>query len=76
MEQALDNPFPISTGMIRNTPHPLRADFRTFANPILLDGQRLPAQVGSALGADTDDLLREAGYSDSELARLREQKVI
>jgi crotonobetainyl-CoA:carnitine CoA-transferase CaiB-like acyl-CoA transferase len=76
MEQALDNPFPISTGMIRNTPHPLRADFRTFSNPILLDGQRLPAQVGSALGADTENLLREAGYSDEELARLREQKVI
>jgi crotonobetainyl-CoA:carnitine CoA-transferase CaiB-like acyl-CoA transferase len=76
MEQALSNPFPISTGMIRNTPHPLRPDFRTFANPILLDGQRLPARVGSALGADTDDLLREVGYSDAELAQLRAQKVI
>jgi crotonobetainyl-CoA:carnitine CoA-transferase CaiB-like acyl-CoA transferase len=76
MQQALENPFPISTGMIRNTPHPLRPDFRTFSNPILLDGQRLPARAGSALGADTEALLREAGYSDAELARLREQQVI
>jgi crotonobetainyl-CoA:carnitine CoA-transferase CaiB-like acyl-CoA transferase len=76
MQQALDNPFPTATGMIRNTPHPLRADFRSFANPIKLDGQRLPARSAPALGADTEALLREVGYSDAEIAALRQQKVI
>lgn len=76
MQQALDNPFPAATGMIRNTPHPLRPDFRTFANPIKLDGRRLPARSAPALGADTDDLLREVGYSAEEIAALRQQKVI
>ena len=76
MPQALDNPFPASTGMIRNTPHPLRPDFRAFANPIKLDGSRLPSRAGSALGADTDPVLGELGYSTAEIDALRARKVI
>jgi crotonobetainyl-CoA:carnitine CoA-transferase CaiB-like acyl-CoA transferase len=76
LQQALDSPYPAAIGMIRHTPHPARPDFRSFANPIKLDGERLPSQAGSALGADTEALLREVGYSDSELHELREQHVI
>ena len=67
---ALDNPFLNRTGMIRNTPHPHKSDFRTLANPIKLDGQRLPSKVCSALGADTDEVLRAAGLSERELQEL------
>jgi crotonobetainyl-CoA:carnitine CoA-transferase CaiB-like acyl-CoA transferase len=70
MAGALDNPFLQRTGMIRNTPHPVRSDFRTLASPIKLDGQRLPSRVCSALGADTDELLREAGLTEQELSEL------
>jgi crotonobetainyl-CoA:carnitine CoA-transferase CaiB-like acyl-CoA transferase len=76
IQQALDSPFPSAIGMVRNTPHPQRADFRSFANPIKLDGQRLPARSAAALGADTDDVLRSLGYSDAELAALRKRNVI
>ena len=71
LAQALYNPFPIANGMIRTTPHPLRADFRSFANPIKLDGKRLPATSGPALGADTEAVLGELGYTAEELAALR-----
>ena len=71
LAQALDNPFPIANGMIRTTPHPLRADFRSFANPIKLDGKRLPAASGPALGADTEAVLGDLGYTAEELAALR-----
>jgi crotonobetainyl-CoA:carnitine CoA-transferase CaiB-like acyl-CoA transferase len=71
LAQALDNPFPIANGMIRTTPHPLRADFRSFANPIKLDGERLPAASGPALGADTEAVLGDLGYTAEELAALR-----
>ena len=71
MAQALQNPFPLSTGMIRSTPHPLRPDFRSFANPIKLDGARLPTRTAPALGADTGAVLRELGYSDEEIGSLR-----
>ena len=71
MAQALENPFPTSTGMIRPTPHPLRPDFRTFANQIKLDGQRLAARTAPALGADTDAVLAELGYSVADIAAMR-----
>lgn len=76
LAQALQNPFPLATGMIRNTPHPMREDFRSFANPILLDGARLPTQAGPALGADTCAVLKELGYSDAQLNELEQQGVI
>ena len=76
MPQALDNAFPISTGMIRGVPHPLRPDFRAFANPIKLDGSRLPSRPGPALGADTASILGELGVAESELAGLRARNVI
>ena len=70
MAGALENPFLLRTGMVCNTPHPARSNFRTLANPIKLDGRRLPSKVCSALGADTADLLREVGLTDQELAEL------
>ncbi|GMU68062.1 MAG: CoA transferase [Steroidobacteraceae bacterium] len=76
MEQALDNPFVARTGMIQATPHPQKEGFRALANPIKLDGRRLHGRVGSALGADTRDVLREAGYDDTEIDSLAAQRVI
>jgi crotonobetainyl-CoA:carnitine CoA-transferase CaiB-like acyl-CoA transferase len=76
MAQALENPFPIANGMIRNTPHPKRADFRSFANPIKLDGERLPARSGPALGADTDAVLEELGYSSEDIADFKSRGIL
>ena len=56
--------------------YPLRPDFRTLANPIRLDGQRLEGRSGPALGADTDAILGELGYGPEDLARLRREQVI
>jgi len=69
--QALDNPFAHSVGMVRTVPQPARPDFRALANPIKLDGDRLPSSPGPGLGADTDHYLREIGYMEDEISRLR-----
>jgi crotonobetainyl-CoA:carnitine CoA-transferase CaiB-like acyl-CoA transferase len=71
LANALNNPFLRRVGMVRETPHPTRPDFMTLANPIKLDGQRLPGRVCSPIGADTDSVLREAGLSEPELCALR-----
>ena len=76
LAQALENPYLRDIQMLRNTPHPVRADFRSFVNPIKLDGERLPGQVCSALGADNVQTFRELGVSDEELATLSRDKVI
>jgi crotonobetainyl-CoA:carnitine CoA-transferase CaiB-like acyl-CoA transferase len=76
MAQALDNPYLATIGMIQSTPHPLRPDFRALANPIKLDGRRLPGRVASALGADTQELLRSVGYGPEDLERMRGEGAI
>ncbi len=76
MGQALDNPFVREIGMRRNTPHPERADYQTLANPIKLNGERIASRAGPGLGADTDDILGQLGYSDDELNELRRKSVI
>jgi crotonobetainyl-CoA:carnitine CoA-transferase CaiB-like acyl-CoA transferase len=71
LPQALDNPFAHAVGIVRPLPHPARPDFRVLANPIKLDGERLPSRRAPALGEHTDEVLRSAGFSDAELAALR-----
>jgi crotonobetainyl-CoA:carnitine CoA-transferase CaiB-like acyl-CoA transferase len=73
LAQALDNPYASAIGMVRALPHPARPDFRVLANPIKLGGLRLPSKRAPGLGEHTDYLLREAGYSDAEIAALRER---
>jgi crotonobetainyl-CoA:carnitine CoA-transferase CaiB-like acyl-CoA transferase len=70
LPQALDNPYLQTIGMLQNVPHPLKQDFRIISNPIKLDGARLPAARGPALGEHSAELLRQVGYGDSEIARL------
>jgi crotonobetainyl-CoA:carnitine CoA-transferase CaiB-like acyl-CoA transferase len=71
LPQALENPFARSIGMLRGLPHPDMPAFRALANPIKLDGQRLPQRPAPALGADTDEILRTIGYDEVALAALR-----
>jgi crotonobetainyl-CoA:carnitine CoA-transferase CaiB-like acyl-CoA transferase len=71
LPQALDNPYARRIGMVRPLPHPARPDFRVLANPIKLDGERLPSRPAPTLGEHTDQVLREAGLSAEEIAQLK-----
>jgi crotonobetainyl-CoA:carnitine CoA-transferase CaiB-like acyl-CoA transferase len=71
LPQALDNPFAAEIGMVRPLPHPARPDFRVLANPIKLDGERLPSQRAPRLGEHTDEVLGQAGLTASEIEALR-----
>lgn len=73
---ALDNPFARAVGMVEETPHPENPSFRSLANPIRIDGARAPGATGSGLGADSDALLEELGYSAGEIETLRGEGVI
>jgi crotonobetainyl-CoA:carnitine CoA-transferase CaiB-like acyl-CoA transferase len=76
LPQALDNPYFAQTGGIQQIDHPERAGLRVLSNPIKLDGARALATPGPALGADTDDLLREVGLRDDDIASLRARNVV
>jgi crotonobetainyl-CoA:carnitine CoA-transferase CaiB-like acyl-CoA transferase len=71
LPQALDNPFAEAVGMVRALPHPARPDFRVLANPIKLDGERLPSRLAPSLGEHTEELLRDAGLSPDEIEALK-----
>jgi crotonobetainyl-CoA:carnitine CoA-transferase CaiB-like acyl-CoA transferase len=57
--------------------HPSRGKVRLVGEPIVLS--RTPAQVAAPLlelGAHSEEILREAGYSDADITRLRQAKVV
>ena len=72
LPQALDNPYAHAIGMVRPLPHPLMPGFRALANPIKLDGERLPLRPAPALGAHTDEVLAGLGYDAAGIAEMRE----
>jgi len=75
LAQALDNPR--IADMLDTVEHPDRPDgMRVLANPIRLDGERLPNRAGPKLGADTVAVLAEAGFAPEEIADLRADGVI
>ncbi len=75
LPQALDNPYIRQIGMLRDLPHPQQPDYRVLANPIKLDGHRLPSRVAPRLGEHTDEILRSVGFTAGELAALKDQGV-
>ena len=73
---ALDNPYVARVGMVEDVPHPHKSGFRMLANPLKLNGERLKGRPCSALGEDTDAILADAGFSNADISRLRDQAVI
>jgi crotonobetainyl-CoA:carnitine CoA-transferase CaiB-like acyl-CoA transferase len=69
--QALANPFVEQVGLVARVPHPQRPDLRCLASPLRIDGKRPQATACSALGADTESVLREIGMGADEIAALR-----
>jgi len=71
LPQALDNPFAAAIGMVRPLPHPARPEFRVLANPIKLNGARLPSHRAPRLGEHTDEILGGAGLTAAEIESLK-----
>jgi len=57
--------------MVCPLPHPVRPDFRVLANPIKLDGERLPSRRAPRLGEHTDEILGDAGLTAAEIEALK-----
>jgi crotonobetainyl-CoA:carnitine CoA-transferase CaiB-like acyl-CoA transferase len=76
LDQALDNPWLETIGMTDTVRHPDREELRVLANPIRIDGQRLPNRAGPLLGQDSDDILADLGYAADDVAELRRAGVV
>lgn len=76
LDQAMDNPWLQEIGLRDRVDHPDRAGLHVLASPIKLDGQRLPNRAGPLLGADSDAILGELGFSADEAEALKAKGVV
>ena len=70
VQGALESTFVTQGGRLRTAEHP-SGPIRLLGSPITCAGEETPCAAGPALGADTDTVLEEAGYSAAEIADLR-----
>ncbi len=76
LAQALDNPYFRERGGVQTVDHPDKPEgLKLLNNPIRL-GEPIPARPGPKLGADSEDILSELGYSSEDIERLRANKTI
>ena len=73
---ALDNPWLETIGMRDSIDHPDKKDMQVLASPIRLDGERLPNRAAPLHGADSEDILAELGYDNSDIAKLRSDGIV
>jgi crotonobetainyl-CoA:carnitine CoA-transferase CaiB-like acyl-CoA transferase len=74
--QALQSAFAAERGGVAEYAYPDGRTARMLACPIRVAGATQPTRAAPAMGADTDALLRAAGYADERIAALRKAGVI
>ena len=76
LANAMDNPWLETIGMRDSVDHPDRENMQILANPIKVDGQRLPNRAAPLLGADSDAILTDLGYDAAAIADLHNSGVV
>ncbi len=74
--QALENPWVKDSARIESIPVAGGKPLRLLTNPLRGEGLPLPGKQAPVLGADTDAMLADAGFSANEIEKLRSGGVI
>lgn len=74
--QALDSPFVHAREGVVDYAYADGRSARMIANPIRVPGQQLPLRAAPRMGEHNEVLLREAGFDDAAIAKLRALGVI
>ena len=72
---ALENPFVAEGARVRSVEHP-SGPIRLLSPSVICPGEQLPCQPAPAMGADTDTILAQAGFTAPEIADLRKSGAI
>ena len=74
--QALENPFVAERAGVSPFKYPDEREIKLLRSPLRLSDAELPARAAPALGADTEALLQELGYSAERIASLRALRAV
>ena len=67
VKSALGSPFAEKQRTVQRVPHPTCGEIGLVRQPVLMDGEVMPRRAAPALGADTEKILTELGYSSAEI---------
>jgi crotonobetainyl-CoA:carnitine CoA-transferase CaiB-like acyl-CoA transferase len=76
VKAALASEFAAVSQSVQAVSHPVRGEVHMVRQPILIDGEVAPRRSARTLGADTLQILVDAGYSRAEIAALEAEGVI
>jgi len=67
---ALENPFVMDAARVRTVDHP-SGPIRLLGAAVTCPGEETPCRAAPTVGADTDTVLAEAGFTAADIAELR-----
>ncbi|QCK84633.1 CoA transferase [Phreatobacter aquaticus] len=77
MDQVFDDPQVQHLGMAAPVHHPVRGEIRLIAQPLVMSRTSPAIETPTPeSGEHTDEILREAGFPETEIARLRSASII
>jgi formyl-CoA transferase len=77
IEEMFDHPQVLAEGMVANFEHPLVGNYRGLSRAVAFgDGPAPPPRAAPAFAQHSDEVLARHGYSEAEIAQLRQEGVI
>jgi len=76
MKEIAEEPALRANGTIVEVDHPVRGKYLTVGNPIKMSDSPTVVTRSPLLGEHTEEVLRELGYAATDIAALREERVI
>jgi crotonobetainyl-CoA:carnitine CoA-transferase CaiB-like acyl-CoA transferase len=77
LEEVLSDPQAMENGYVSDFDHPILGSIKIPGFPIFFSRNRAGTKAPSpALGEHTDPVMQEMGYSETEIQRLRESRII
>jgi formyl-CoA transferase len=76
MKELAREPSLRETGTIVEVDHPTRGKYLTVGNPIKMSDSSTDVTRSPLLGEHTDEVMEQLGYSQKQIAALREERVI